>query len=82
MISTFVVEGLLLANEIAIRSFSGLHFLPFGLNMEIKRVKFRIQSECEKIRTKQGFYAVCLGKLMKVNFIQLLQLRKLHLYVI
>ena len=36
---------------VRIRSISGLYFPRFGQNTEIYRVNFRIQSECEKIRT-------------------------------
>ena len=35
-----------------IRSHSGPHFLPFGLNTERYSVFLRIQSECGKIRTR------------------------------
>ena len=46
-----------------IRSFSGPHFPAFGLNMERYSISLRIQSECEKIRTrkalnKDAFHAV------------------------
>ena len=41
-------------------SFSGLHFPAFRLNAEIYSVNLRIQSKCEKMRTKKipNFYAV------------------------
>ena len=35
---------------VRIRRYSCPHFLGFGLNMDV--VSFRIQSECEKIRTR------------------------------
>ena len=49
-----------------IRSYSGPHFSAFGLNRENRErygVSFRIQSECEKMRTRiflnmNKFYAV------------------------
>ena len=39
--------------SVRIRSFSGPYFHAFGLNMEIFSVNFRIQSKCEKIRTRK-----------------------------
>ena len=38
-----------------IRSFSGLYFHVFGLNMEIYEVNIRIQSKYGKIRTRKNF---------------------------
>ena len=40
-----------LREKICIRSYSGPHFLAFGLNMERYVVSLSIQSECRKIRT-------------------------------
>ena len=39
--------------SVHIRSFSGLHFPAFELNMEIHGLNLRIQSECGKIRTRK-----------------------------
>ena len=46
-----------------IRSYSGPYFPTFGLNTKRYEVSFRVQSECEKIRTRitpntETFYAV------------------------
>ena len=38
--------------SVRIRSYSGLHFPAFELNMERYSVSLRIQSECGKIRTR------------------------------
>ena len=40
-------------NSVRIRSFSGPDFPAFGLNTEIYRVNLRIQSKCEKMRTRK-----------------------------
>ena len=50
-------------NSVCIRSFSGLYFSAFGLNMEIYGVNLCIQSKCRKRRTRitpntDTFYAV------------------------
>ena len=39
--------------SVRIRSFSGLYFPTFGLNAGRYSVSLRIQSECEKIRTRK-----------------------------
>ena len=58
------MSGLLhCVKSIRIRSYSGPHFLTFGLNSKRYSVSLRIQSECEKMRTKitpntSTFYAV------------------------
>ena len=51
-----------------IRSYSGPHFSSFGLNTERFSVSLRIQSDCEKMRTRitpntDAFYAVNLARL-------------------
>ena len=38
--------------SVRIRSYSGMYFPAFELNMERYRVNLRVQSECEKIRTR------------------------------
>ena len=38
--------------SVRIRSYSGLYFPVFGLNTKRDGVSLRIQSECEKIRTR------------------------------
>ena len=49
--------------SVHIRSYSGPHFPAFGLNTQTYKVSLRIQSECEKVRTRitpntDTFYAV------------------------
>ena len=49
--------------SVRLRSYSGPYFPAFGLNMEKYFVSLRIQSQCEKIRTRitrktETFYAV------------------------
>ena len=49
--------------SVRIRSYSGPHFPAFGLNTQRYSVSHRIQSECEKMRTRitpntDTFYAV------------------------
>ena len=49
--------------SVRIRSFAGLYFSAFELNMERYRESLRIQSKCKKIRTRKTphtdtFYAV------------------------
>ena len=39
--------------SVRLRSYSGLHFLAFGLNTERYGVSLRIQFECGKIRTRK-----------------------------
>ena len=39
--------------SVCIRRFSGPYFPAFGLNTKRYRVSLRIQSECEKIRTRK-----------------------------
>ena len=46
-------SNLCCVKNVFIRSFSGPHFLAFGLNTERYKVTIRIQSECEKIRTRK-----------------------------
>ena len=41
-----------LVKGVRIRSYSGLYFPAFGLNTERYGVCLRIQSECQKIRTR------------------------------
>ena len=38
--------------SVRIRSYSGPHFLAFGLNTERYEASLRIQSECRKMRTR------------------------------
>ena len=40
--------------SVPIRSYSGLHFPTFGLNMERYSVSLRILSECKKMQEKCG----------------------------
>ena len=56
-------RGIHCLKSIRIWSYSGPHFRAFGLNTESYEVSLRIQSECEKMRTrinpnKDTFYAV------------------------
>ena len=57
LIKEYCVKG------VRIRSYSGVHFPVFGLNMERSGESLRIQSECQKIQTRittnaDTFYAV------------------------
>ena len=61
-----------LVNGVRIRSYSGLYFPAFGLNTERYGVCLRIQSECQKIRTRitpntDTFHAVLLSQYDKQN---------------
>ena len=60
--------------SVRIRSYSGPHFLAFGLNTERYEASLRIQSECRKMRTRitpntDTFRAV-LGRLVSHIFIE------------
>ena len=46
------LKSLHCVKRIRIRSYSGQHFPPFGLNTERYEVSFRIQPKCEKTRTR------------------------------
>ena len=64
-IECYLKHGQLLFKSVCIRSYSGQHFPAFGLNLERYEVSLRIQSECEKMRTRitqntDSFYAVFL----------------------
>ena len=61
-----------LVKGVRIRSYSGLYFPAFGLNTESYGVCLRIQSECQKIRTRitpntDTFHAVLLSQYDKQN---------------
>ena len=61
-----------LVKGVRIRSYSGLYFPAFGLNTERYGVCLRIQSECQKIRTRitpntDTFHAVLLSQYDKQN---------------
>ena len=57
--------------SVRIRSCSGSHFPEFGLNTERYSVSLRIQSECEKMRTRKtsnadSFHAVFLANVQTI----------------
>ena len=61
-----------LVKGVRIRSYSGLYFPAFGLNTERYGVCLRIQSECQKIRTRitpntNTFHAVLLSQYDQKN---------------
>ena len=69
-----------LGKSLLIRSFSGLIFPKLGMNTEIYRLNFRIQSECRKIRTNinKGDYTDQIKHYVTLQF--MLQLFLMLLY--
>ena len=50
--SKWILKSKHCAKSVCIRSYSGPHFPAFGLKTERYEVSLRIQSKCEKIRTR------------------------------
>ena len=68
--------------------FSGPHFPPFGLNTERYKVSFRIQSECQKMRTRitpntDTFYALTVGLYIPVydHVVQIILVKLLEILI-
>ena len=71
--TTLRVQKSRCVKSVRIRSYSGPHFPAFGLNTERYSLSLRIQSECEKMRTKitpntHTFYAVLLYHIIEKHF--------------
>ena len=49
---SFLDPSLTMRESVRIRSYSGLYFPAFGLQTERYGLSLRIQSKCEKIRTR------------------------------